>query len=72
MVYLSMLAAAANVVGVIIVVGMVIVVDVIVPVAVVALEFVLGCPLFLLLRWLIVACCFASVTSIFAAFPSFG
>ncbi len=72
MVYLSMLAAAANVVVLVIVVGTVIVGDGIVPVAVVVLAFVLHHPLVLLSRWLVVACCFASVAGIFAARPSFG
>ncbi len=67
MIYLSRVS-----VFVVIVVGVVIVADVIVPVAVVALAFVLRRPLVLLLRWLVVACCFASVAGIFAACPFFG
>jgi hypothetical protein len=67
MVYLSMLAAATNVVVVVIVVGTVIATIVIIPVAVVALAFVLRCPLVLLLHRLVVACCFASVAVIFDA-----
>jgi hypothetical protein len=57
---------------VVIIVGAVIIADVIVPVAVIALAFVLPCPLVLLSLWLVVACCFASVAGIFAARPSFG
>ncbi len=72
MVILSMLAAAANVVVVLIDVGAVIVGNVIVPVAVVVLAFVLRHPLVLLLRWLVVACCFDFVAGIFVACPSFG
>jgi hypothetical protein len=72
MVYLLMLAAAADVVVIIIVVGAVIVAIVIVPVAVVALAFVLHCPLILLSHRMVVACCFASVAGIFAAHLSFG
>ncbi len=72
MVYLSMLAATADVVVVVIIVGTVIVADVIVPVAVVAMEFVLHRPLVLSSRRLVVACCFASIAGIFAARPSFG
>ena len=72
MVYLSMLAAAADIVAAVIVVGMVVVADVIVPVAVIALAFVLRRPLVISLRRLVVACCFASVPGIFAMRPSFG
>jgi hypothetical protein len=72
MVYLSMLAAAADVVVIIIFVGTVIVAIVIVPVAVIALAFVLRRPLVLSLHRLVVACCFASVAGIFfAVHPSF-
>jgi hypothetical protein len=67
MVYLS-----STSVFVVIVIGAVIVAGVIVPVAVVVLVFVLHCPLVLLLRRLVVACCFASVAGIFAARPYFG
>jgi hypothetical protein len=56
----------------VIVVGAVIVADVIVPLAVIALAFVLRCPLILLLCQLVIACCFASVAGIFTAHPSFG
>ncbi len=72
MVYLSMLAAAANVVVLVNVVGAVIVSDGIVPVAVIVLAFVLRHPLVLSLHRLVVACCFASATGIFAMHPSFG
>ncbi len=72
MVYLSMLAAAANVVVVVIVVGVVIIADVIVFVAVIVLAFMLRCPLFLLLRQLVIACCFISVSGIFSVHPSLG
>jgi hypothetical protein len=71
MLYISMLTAAANVFVILIVIGMVIVAIVIVPVAVVVLAFVLRCRLILLLHWLVVACCFASVAGILAAHPSF-
>jgi hypothetical protein len=57
MVYLTMLAAAANVVVLVIVVGVVIVGNGIVPVAVIVLAFVLCHPLVLSLRRLVVACC---------------
>ncbi len=56
----------------VIVVGAVIAADIIVPVAVIVLAFVLCHPLVLLLRQLVVACCFASVAGIFAARPSYG
>jgi hypothetical protein len=45
---------------------------VIVPIAVIALAFVLRHHPILLSRQLVVTCCFASVTGIFAAHPSFG
>jgi hypothetical protein len=72
MVYLLMLAAAANVVALVIVVGAVIATVIIIPIAVIVLGFVLPRPLVLSLRQLVIACCFASVTGIFAARPSFG
>jgi hypothetical protein len=72
MVYLSMLAATTNLVVFVIVVSAVIVGNCIVPVAVVVLAFVLRHPLVLSSRWLVAACCFASVAGIFAARPSFG
>ncbi len=71
MVYLLMLAAAADVVVIVIIVGTIIVAVVIIPIAVIALAFVLRCPLVLLSRQLVVACCFASVTGIFSVSPSF-
>jgi hypothetical protein len=67
MIYLSSAS-----VFVVIVVSVVIVADVNVPIAVFALAFMLHCPLDLLLRWLVVACCFASAAGIFATHPSFG
>ncbi len=67
MIYLSSAS-----VFVVIVVGAVIVADVIIPIAVVALAFVLHHPLILSSRRLVVACCFTSVTGIFAAHSSFG
>jgi hypothetical protein len=72
MVYLSMLATAADVFAIVIVVGAVIVAIVIIPVAVVVLAFVLRRPLVLSLHRLVVACCFASVAGIFAVHSSFG
>ncbi len=72
MVYFLMLAAPADVVVIVIVVGAVIVADVIVPIAVIALAFMLRCPLVLSSRRLVVACCFASVPGIFVVRPSFG
>jgi hypothetical protein len=72
MVYLSMLAATADIFVVVIVVCAVIVPIVIVPIAVIALVFVLRRPLVLLSCQLVVACCFASVNGIFPAHPSFG
>jgi hypothetical protein len=72
MVYLLMLATAANVVVLVIVVGAVTVSNDIDPVAVVVLVFVLRHPLILSLRRLVVACCFASVAGIFARYPTFG
>ncbi len=72
MVYLSVLAATAELFVVVIVVGAVIVTIVILPVAVVALVFVLRRPLVLLLCQLVVISCFASIAGIFAAHPSSG
>jgi hypothetical protein len=67
-----MLATAANVVIVVIIVATVTVIVLIVPVAVIVLALVLHRPLVLLSHLLVVACCFAPVTGIFAACPSFG
>ena len=67
MIYLSSAS-----VFVVIVVGAVIVVEVTVPIAVIALAFVLRRPLVLSSRWLVVACCFASVAFIFAVHLTFG
>ncbi len=73
MVYLLLLAAAANVVVFVIVdLGVVIVAIIIVSVAVVALAFVLRCSLILLSRWVVVACYFTSVAGVFVAHPLFG
>jgi hypothetical protein len=72
MVYLSMLAATADVVVVVIVVGAVIVADIIIPIAVIVLAFELRHPLVLLSCQLFIVCCFDSVAGIFAAPPSFG
>jgi hypothetical protein len=72
MVYLSMLATAADVIVVVIVVSAVIVAVVIVPVTVVALAFVLCRPLVLSSCRLVVACCFTSVAGIYAVRPSSG
>ncbi len=67
-----MLATPSNVVVVVVVVAAVIITVDIVPIAVVAMVFMLRSPLVLLPRRLDVACCFASVTGIFVACPSFG
>ncbi len=57
-----MISLSGASVFVIIVVSAVIIANVIVPVAAIALAFVLRRPLILLSHWLVVACCFASVT----------
>ncbi len=67
-----MLAAAADIVVVLVTVATVTVAIVIVPIAVVALVFELRCPLVLLSRQLVVASCIAYVPGIFAARPSLG
>ncbi len=67
-----MLAATANIVAVVLVVASVTIAVVIVPIAVIALAFMLHHPLVLLLRRLVVSCCFPSVAGIFATRPSFG
>jgi hypothetical protein len=66
-----MMATTANAVVIVVVVTSVTVAIVIIPVAVIALGFVLCCPLVLSLHRLAVACCFTSVAGI-AARPSFG
>jgi hypothetical protein len=61
-----------NIVVIAIIIAAVTIAVIIVPVAVVALAFMLRCPLVLSSCNLVVACCFYSVTGIFAAHPSFG
>jgi hypothetical protein len=67
-----MLAAAANIIVIVVVVAAVTIAIVINPVAVIVLAFVLCGPPVLLLCQLVFACCFASVAGIFATCSSFG
>jgi hypothetical protein len=68
-----MLAAAANVVVIVIVVAAITVTVAIVPIAVITLVIALCHPLILVSsRRLVVTCCFTSVAGIFAVHPSLG